>query len=663
MGVARLTADVPVEIASPRQGDADSAGHWFDAPEGRVHEGAFAHARRLEDAQSERRAMRLKTARLYGNKDFLSFFGDGYARTHHVSRNDRIGLNVCKSCVDTAAAKISKNKPRALFLTEDGDYQLQDKAKNLTEFCDGMFEIAKAYPTAQRAFVDSLVFDAGGWKVCVDPDTDEIRWDRVFIDDLRIDEVEARDGELLQLHHVRAMSATKLRAQIKRGDYGADEARKRELLSAVDAQSGLGIVGGSTTRRTGQVRVIESWRVAIGDAPGRHTMTIEGADLLDEPWKFPWVPFVFLFWTPALIGFLGQGLVEELIGIQLEINKLLRTIQEAMHLACVPRVFLDTATEVMREIDNEVGGHYRYAGRPPIISTAPAMPGEVYQHLENLYRKAFEITGISMLSATSKKPAGLDAAVALREYQDIETERFILQGQRFENAFMEGTRKSLSLLRERVKDGSKAIKVKGRDGQYIKNLDLAEIDLEETQYELRCWPVSFLPSTPAGKLQAIKELVKDGFIQDRSEAMSLLDFPDIKSFVSLQTAALDDVKMMISAILDRGDYIAPDKYTNLALAQKLARSTLLRARAQKRPQETIDLLQQFEDEVVALLEGPAAPPAATGPTAPGGPGGPAGPPGGGGAPAPQLVPMGGPTPVAAPPLVPQMEQPVMGEAA
>jgi hypothetical protein len=37
-------------------------------------------------------------------------------------------------------------------------------------------------------------------------------------------------------------------------------------------------------------------------------------------------------WSEALVGFFGVGLVEELLGIQREINKLLQQIQRGHHL-------------------------------------------------------------------------------------------------------------------------------------------------------------------------------------------------------------------------------------------------------------------------------------------------------------------------------------------
>jgi hypothetical protein len=44
-----------------------------------------------------------------------------------------------------------------------------------------------------------------------------------------------------------------------------------------------------------------------------------------------------------------------------------------------------------------------------------AMHPEVYNHLDRLYQRAYEISGISELSATGKKPAGLESGAALQD--------------------------------------------------------------------------------------------------------------------------------------------------------------------------------------------------------------------------------------------------------
>lgn len=579
--------------------EADQTGaRWYLAQSQHVHEKVFNVVRRIEDAQSWRQTARLKHERLYGNREIAGLTPSKYARAGTMRSQDRLKLNVCKSCVDTASAKIAKNKPRPLFLTSGGDAALQDKAKKLTKFCDGMFDAAGVYAAGQRAFVDSLVQDTGVVKVS-DDGGDSLTVERVFVDELYIDEIEAVYGRPQQLHQKRLVHLDVLVAL-----FADDPVKVTAIRAARERAEGT----------SDHVEVIESWHLRSSpDAKdGVRAMSVKGCTLVLEAYDRDYFPFVFLYWTEPRRGIYGQGLIEELVGIQLEINRLLQTIQEAQHLACVPRVYFDSATAAtLKPIDNEMGGHYSFVGRPPVISTANAMPSEIYQHLENLFRKAFEVTGISQLSATAKKPSGLDSGAALREYQDIETERFILVGQRYEAFYMQIARIMLDLMRARAAaedaGDDKALRVKARSNKFIETIKWSDVEMDEDRYDMQVFPVSLLPTSPAGRLQTVKELVKDGFISDRAQAMGLLDFPDLEAFQSLQTAALDNIRHHIDNILEHGKFEAPDRYIDIKLARSMAQSAYERGEATGRPRERLDDLDTWMMMLDELEDGMAAP--------------------------------------------------------
>jgi len=598
-----------------------TGGRWFACVrEDDVHPKVFSVVSAIESAQAWRTTARLKHERLYGNREIAGLTANKYAKAAPSRNKDRLALNVCKSCVDTASAKIAKNKPRPLFLTSGGDAALQDKAKKLTKFCDGMFSAAGVYTAGQQAFVDALVNDTGAVKVS-DDGADTLTVERAFVDELYADEIESMYGKPRQLHQKRLVHADVLIELFK-----DDPVKVTAIRAARMRADGI----------TDHVEVAESWYLRSGPkaTDGKHAMCIRGNTLVYEEYTRDYFPFVFLYWTPPRRGIFGQGLIEELVGIQVEINRLLITIQEAQVLACVPRVYFDAATAAtLKPMDNGMGGHYSFVGRPPMIQTASAMPGEIYQHLENLFRKAFEVTGISQLSASAKKPGGLDSGAAIREYQDIETERFILVGQRYEEFFMQVARIMLDLMRSRAESGAD-VAVKSRSGKFVETIKWSDVDMDEEKYEMQVFPVSLLPTSPAGRLQTVKELVKDGFIADRAQAMGLLDFPDLEAFQSLQTAALDNIRHRIDDILEHGTFNAPDRYLDIKLARSMAQSAYERGEANGRPRERLDLLDTWMMMLDEMEDDMTAPPP--------------------GASAPAMVPMGdGP----APPMVPQPPPP------
>ena len=90
------------------------------------------------------------------------------------------------------------------------------------------------------------------------------------------------------------------------------------------------------TYNTGDmIEVIEAWHIrsSQNSDDGRHVICIDNATLFDEKYEKDYFPFVTLRWTQRMLGFYGQGLAEQLRGIQAEINQLLLNIQEQMNLA------------------------------------------------------------------------------------------------------------------------------------------------------------------------------------------------------------------------------------------------------------------------------------------------------------------------------------------
>lgn len=597
-------ADTPVVYYNQDGQSGGFKNRWWELAEGQAFASIFDLVRRVEAYQSYRSLNNLRFARLYHNLDLNSLQPWRYGRQTSADTflSNRVTLNVVKACVDTVSAKIGKSKPKPQFLTVDGDYSLQKKAKNLTQFLEGLFESANVYPVNRQVFVDACVFGTGCLYMYVD-ESNEIKVERVLIEEIVIDEIDGRYGSPTQLHRVRVIPRDVLLSMFP------DHTEQIKM-----AMSGLeGEYGSRTTADV--IKVIESWHLKSGEKgkDGKHTISISNCTLFEESYKKSYFPFIFQRWTPSLMGFFGTGLAEELVGIQLEINKLLRNIQVAQHLMAVPQVWVESSSKVVSaQINNQIGGIKKFTGQPPIFQVPPAMSAEVYQHVENLYNKAFNITGVSQLSASSQKPSGVTAAVAMRELSDIESERFMLTAQRYEESYMEIAKMAIDFARS-----IPSVRVKAPGKKFMEQISWEDVNLEEDQYVMKVWPVSLLPSSPAGKLNKVQEMMQAGFF-DREDAIALLDFPDTEQVTSLITASRDDTLRMIDLMLEKGEYDPPEPYMNLQLALKLTQSAYIKARTNGYTEDRLDLLRRFMDDVQGLLqpEMPPPMPAAPGPEMP-----------------------------------------------
>jgi hypothetical protein len=567
--------------------------YWWKSEDGRAYESIFPYIKHLNNEQGYRQADNFKNMRLYGSQELYGM--RSYAGSRGENSNpvqNRITLNIVQSMVDTVVSKISKNKPKPTFLTEGGDWSQQSRAKKLTQFLEGQFQSTEFYEKAARAFLDSCIFGTGALKIFTQDG--KIKVERVFIDEIILDDKESLYGEPRQMHQHKMIHKDVLKDMFPKFKEAIELAGKPPIQS----------YGTPNDQSTDMVMVVESWHLQSGpDAgDGKHVISIENEDLFSEEYTKDYFPFVFWRWGIRPLGFFGQGLSEQLTGLQLEINKILKTIQISMHLVSVPKVFVEASSKIVSsQLDNKIGAIIKYAGTPPTPGQLGVIPPELFAHLDRLYSRAYEIAGVSQLSATAQKPSGLNSGKALREYNDLETERFMSVAQRYEKVFLDAGRIMISLAKDldAELDTHYEVKVKGK--KFLKTIKWKEVDMEEDQYVMSLFPTSALSSTPAGRLQDIQELIQAGFVS-REDAMKLLDFPDLQGFYNYETAPGEDIDMVIEKIVEDSDYMTPEPYQNLEYGiQKMQKAYLL-FRSQNLPESKLELIRRWIEDANALIE-------------------------------------------------------------
>lgn len=568
--------------------------YWWKKPKGSVNEAVFPYIRHLDNFQSYKQQDNLRNMRLYGNSEFSGIQAFNYMRTEPTYNvQNRVTLNVVQSMIDTVVSKITKNKPRPYFLTDNGDWSQQRRAEKLTQFSEGQFYGTDLYAKASVAFKDACIFGTGCLKVYRSgEDGDEIKVERVFIDEIMVDDSEAYYGEPRQMHQ-RKWVHKDILAQAFPNKKGAIDTASGEMSNSTQ---------GYKERMGDMILVIESWHLKSGPKAkdGRRTICIDNETLLDEPYDKDYFPFVFFRWNLKPIGFFGQGIAEQLTGLQLEINKILRTIQISMHLVSVPKIFLEANSKIVTaHLNNKIGGIIKYAGSPPIEGKLGTIPPDLFNHLNNLYQRAYEIIGVSQLSSQSQKPQGLNSGKALRTYNDLETERFMETALRYEQAFLDATEIMLDLAKD-ISADTDNYEVKAPGSGFLKTIKWEDVQMDEDKYIMQIFPTSALSQNPSSRMSEVQELLAAGFIS-KEDGMKLLDFPDLKSFYNMANAGLEDIERQIELIVDKGDYQTPEPYQNLKLGLTKFQQAYLMYKSQGAPEETLELLRRWMEDASDLM--------------------------------------------------------------
>ena len=135
--------------------------------------------------------------------------------------------------------------------------------------------------------------------------------------------------------------------------------------------------------------------------------------------------------------------------------------------------------------------------------------------------------------------------------------------------------------------------------QFLRSIDWKQVNLEEDEYVLKCYPVSALPSTPQGKLATVTDLARAGYI-DQETARKLMDFPDLAQVMTLLAAAEDWVMSVLDKIIEDGDYNPPDGLMLLPMAEKLCLQEIALGEATGLEVEVLDDLRTWLGQVRQL---------------------------------------------------------------
>ena len=289
-------------------------------------------------------------------------------------------LNVIKSCIDTLTSKIAQSKVRPFFNTQNGSFKDIQTVKQAQAFFDLFYDLQNVNKKVSEAFRDSCIFDTGViWINEVGKCIEKTLPHQVFI----------RPAE---------MNYNKItRVYFERKDFPTtllDEG----LITKINNNSIDYVTYGIYYDIFNHIKaeMIDDKVVRVTDyTPNK-------------------VPFIFLHYCAPVISNTSQSIVDMLNSIQLEIDNLMMKIKDASQLNpaltfCVPK----GSSVKTSQLNNRVGQILEYNATPnmtgsPVTVATPAFIDNQYMNLiEQLKQSAYELVGISQLSAMSTKPSGM----------------------------------------------------------------------------------------------------------------------------------------------------------------------------------------------------------------------------------------------------------------
>lgn len=622
-GKTRFNA--PTGAAPPKASDgkykADNNFSWIfsDTP----HKEAMTIIRKLIQLQQNRLWDSTRFFSLYTGTDMNSAFYSYYATFKMPSPH--LVVNLVKTYGDSLAGKLIQNYSRVSGQTANGDFSLAKKVKKLDIMFEGEFARGHLYDEAWKVALDAINVGTGYLHVYPDNDGKKICYERVFPNEIFVDEMEAAFAEPSIMFRLRYMKRENARA------YWPDRAADIE-----GAQAPAPPLFGWSMFQPGMIEVLEAWALPKGSRKGRHILCLTNCTLVDEEWKEDHFPIAVFKAGVRPLGWYGQGYVEHVGGLQVELNKILQVMARAAHLGIAPYWVIQNGAKInIKQLTNMTGHIVTADGPAPQWVTNEPFSQAAPAYVQLMSSKIADFYGISSMEVTGQLPINrLDSRKALVEFQDMNATRQTMLLQMWQRFFLDVADRTFMFARMIAKDKG-AFPVIVKDGPArSKTLDWKDFaDLDRNAYRLYLAPSNFLSTTVAAKKNDIIDLLK---AQDSNgtplitseQALALLQGPpDIASVVAEVSAPENYIDYIIEKLLN-GEYESPSELIDPSRAIKRIRDAALQAQVDDAPPEVLDLFDRFLGELTQLKIKATPPPPPMAP--PGmGPGGPPPPPGAG----------------------------------
>lgn len=557
--VSRGTSEITVKTREKDTKKYDGTFKWWKANSKKdLCDQVLSSVEFLKTQQQYRHRQASVYARLYGNMPLFNFAGSNLNKMSVTSALpiDRPTMNVVQSCIDTLVSRITQSRPKPTFLTDNANYKERNLAKQMNTFINGELYQTKAYEAGENLLRDGCILGTGCIKAFKDADK-RVALDRVINTELLVDPNDALYGNPRQLFQLKLVDKSMLKELFPDVKSQIENAEQAFPDNSADSQKTI----------SDQIMIAEAWHLPSGEesGDGRHVIVCTSGVILDEDYTRKRFPFVFFPYSPRLMGFWGQGLAEQLMGTQMDINKLLIQMAKSIDLITPVWMIEDGSKMVKAHFNNNLGRLQTYRGTMPVYQAPEPYNAELPRQLERLIQYAYQQSGVSALAAAAQKPAGLNSGEAIRNYDDLQSDRFASLNRRYNNVYIELAYLITDLAKEIAEEeGSYSTVYPNKDG--TKEIDLPKAEMLKDPV-IQCYDSSSLPRDPAGRLQKVTEMMQSGLINPQ-EGRRLLDYPDIEQDDKLANAAEERILQILDDIVESGKYEPADPFMNLQLAEQ-----------------------------------------------------------------------------------------------
>lgn len=490
--------------------------------DGQLDKNAYCFARYKNDLSIDLRT----------NTEYQNGFYYGFDYKQDSDLFNSAYFNVIKSVIDSIVSKLANQKVRPFFTPVNGTYKTRRIVKQCQQFFDSYYEFQKIQSKITKAFEESCIFSVG----------------YLFVNPLTY-EVEVPPSWNVATLNTESVYGEPTKLLIKYPNYPTTLLDKLGINdAAINSEYVTLEMYCDITEKVFEVYINNSMVKSISYEAER-------------------LPIVKIFYNIPILGNYTPSIVEELDGIQTQIDLISAKISAAAQLTPANTTYvLEGSNLSPGDINNRIGNVYGVKCPPgmttlPVMNVTPSPIDPYWQSLMEYYiQKAYEVIGISQLSAMSKKPNGLDSGAALQTMEDVESDRFETQVMQYVNAFIELAKTVIAVIPDTADILPNTKQSKSFKWSDVKK----QSDLFKVQYSAQ----SALSKDPQEKLKQVLQLREQGFLSNY-EVPLYLDLPDLQNAYEGAQAVENAVDALIERCIEEGDTDIPEYIDYQQLAQKI----------------------------------------------------------------------------------------------
>lgn len=599
-----------VESRLTRPGD----GRWWIDQE--CHDKLFGQLERLLRLNAARRKQDLYYACLYDDAEFATLMQGSRALGEFTPQT--MTTNIVKRQVDAFVAKHTKNRPLPMAYPNGGTYGEQRRARALTSVFEGALEQVEFWQTRTLRRRDGAIWGSGfalNHRV-----GNKLFHDRAFPWEFLVDPREAMYGKPRTLLLLRWVDKLVLMERFP---------KFAEQIAQAENYEDRGGWSFGIDDTTDLVLVVHAWRLPSKDPTekdskgGSFAMCVSNATLMHAEYKRDYFPVSKWDFSPALVGWFGDGMAKQLDGLQYEVNAIGLRLQEQGYMTGTfvwtpPGVGFDSEM-----VNNGVFTHIESEKQPVFFNPSPWHPQffDYYMRLRGEF--AAQETRISEMAVRGDIPPGMESGRAIRAWNNLDDSAFVPQGHADEDDVIDTSWQLYDLIEEiheEEKGGDTQFTVstsRQQNGRVIlEDADWGKVRMERDAFKLKVAPTSYVRGSPAEQMQSADDLAAKGLVSV-DEIYAMLNVPDVQALLNKKTAPRRAIEKILQAILDADDpasaYMSPEPAMGLELCRALGLMTYLDAFTQDADEEHLRYVLNFAVEAELQLEEMNAPAAPNGP--------------------------------------------------